>query len=178
MTKSYLSDKSCAGCFKTLKLVKRKYVNEVSSTEVVNRLNNYYKQNKIKIGDLVCNACKCDSYKLFKTSSSKLREMGTMSMRTATDSENMELNTLEHFQNESINIIEDSSSSNFANEMVNTNNNSLVSSLIDEQPQLSKFSTNSKLVNEVTEEEVSEEDSSCNNKKSQKLRNKDLPINQ
>ena len=58
MSKTYMSEKNCDGCGKKISHKKKRYINELTSTDVMIRLNNFYGHEKVKLGDLICLICK------------------------------------------------------------------------------------------------------------------------
>ena len=67
MHKTYLSVKQCDGCGRTFSHKNKRYITKLTSTNVMNRLNNFYGEEKVRLGDLICLTCKnniiCIAYK-------------------------------------------------------------------------------------------------------------------
>ena len=58
MHKTYLSVKQCDGCGRTFSHKNKRYITKLTSTNVMNRLNNFYGEEKVQLGNLICLTCK------------------------------------------------------------------------------------------------------------------------
>ena len=61
MSKTYFRYKNCACCQKRLDQVKKKYINKLKSSKVIERINKMLNEERVKPGDLVCNNCQTSS---------------------------------------------------------------------------------------------------------------------
>ena len=49
MLKTYLSVKQCDGCGRTISHKNKRYLTELTSTNVMNRLNNFYGEENVQL---------------------------------------------------------------------------------------------------------------------------------
>ena len=78
MPKEYISSQSCACCSSTLNKSQKKLVREVSSSGMMNKINNFLNKKIVKIGDLICNSCKCKIYRTSKKLSTQNSQIESM----------------------------------------------------------------------------------------------------
>ena len=89
MPKEYLSAEKCACCSSSFNKSQKGTVRTVSSSQVMNRLNNFLKNKKIKIGDLYCNLCKVNSYRANKISLTQNSQIESLKSTQSHPSENL-----------------------------------------------------------------------------------------
>ena len=91
------------------------------------RLNSFFKPKKIELGDLVCNKCKCNSYRSFKKSLSQNLQIESLISDDSYVSEN--------FIEQTQHILGETSNDNFINESFQTIENTPCSYLVNRSVQ-------------------------------------------
>ena len=119
MPKEYISSQSCACCSSTLNKSQKKLVREVSSSGMMNKINNFLNKKIVKIGDLICNSCKCKIYRTSKKLSNQNSQIESMIFNDTYLEENFDEETEQMFEepsfsnlNNSIQTEQDSSNLN------------------------------------------------------------------